>query len=196
MLLLNMGSQDAFVALVNLIHNSRVLSALYGSNEQQVRGYFKIFNVVFAENLPKLYLHFKNLSLTPDHYLPDWFMTIFSSIIPLELSARLWDIFLLEGDIILFKTGLAVLKYLEPLLWGGNFGETVRVLSMGFVGEERGEEVKAALAVSGHITTQDQQDEFFNEVLGRNGIQLDRMKFRELVATHVYSSSSNSTTVA
>ncbi|KAI9317156.1 rab-GTPase-TBC domain-containing protein [Dichotomocladium elegans] len=184
MLLLNMNSQETFIALGNLIHRSSVLSALYSSNEQRVRGYFKIFNVAFAENLPKLYLHFKNLSLTPEHYLLDWFMTIFASILPLHLSTRLWDIFLLEGDIILFKAGLAVLKYLEPLLWGGSFGETVRILNRGFVGEERGEEAKAALAVSGHITESD-QDNFFNEVLGRNGLQLDRFKFRELVAAHV-----------
>ncbi|KAI9274593.1 rab-GTPase-TBC domain-containing protein [Phascolomyces articulosus] len=184
MLLLNMSTDEALVALPNLIRKSGVLSALYDGDEQRVRGYFKIFNIGFAENLPKLYLHFKNLSLTPDHYLPDWFMTIFSSIVPLELSSWLWDIFLLEGDIILFKTGLAVLKYLEPLLWGGNFGETARILNMGFIGEERGEEVKAALAVSGHITEGD-EEHFFNEVLGRNGIQFDRLKFRELLAVHV-----------
>lgn len=179
-----MNSQETFVALCNLIHKSDVLSALYSSDEQRVRGYFKIFNIVFAENLPKLYLHFKNLSLTPEHYLPDWFMTIFSSILPLDLSSRLWDIFLLEGDIILFKTGLAVLKYLEPLLWGGSFGETVKTLNMGFIGEERGQEVKAAVAVTGHIM-EGEHDAFFNEVLGRNGLRLDRFKFKELVAAHV-----------
>ena len=184
MLLLNMSTEETMIALPNLIRKSGVLSALYDGDEQRVRGYFKIFNIGFAENLPKLYLHFKNLSLTPDHYLPDWFMTIFSSIVPLELSSWLWDIFLLEGDIILFKTGLAVLKYLEPLLWGGNFGETARILNMGFIGEERGQEVKAALAVSGHITEGD-EEQFFNEVLGRNGIQFDRLKFRELLAVHV-----------
>lgn len=184
MLLLNMNAQDTFAAMLNMIRKSNVLSALYDSDESKVRGYFKIFNIMFAENLPKLYLHFKNLSLTPDHYLPDWFMTLFSSVIPLDLSSRLWDIFLLDGDIILFKAGLAVLKYLEPLLWGGTFGETVKILNTGFIGEERGQEAKAALAVSGHVT-QGEQDQFFDEVLGRNGLQFDRIKFRELVSTHV-----------
>lgn len=180
MLLLNMDSHSAFVALANLVKKSMVLTAFYTTNESQVRGHFKIFNIFFAENLPKLYMHFKNLSLTPEHYLSDWLMTLFASIIPLEVSSRLWDIFLLEGDIILFKAGLAVLKYLEPLLWGSNFSETVRILKMGFVGEERGGEVEAALAVSGNIT-QGEQDQFFAEVLGRNGLQLDRIRFNELV---------------
>ncbi|KAI8393510.1 rab-GTPase-TBC domain-containing protein [Radiomyces spectabilis] len=183
MLLLNMGTQDTFQALVNLIHRSDILWSFYHADEARVKSYFKIFNVVFAENLPKLYLHFKNLALTPDNYLPDWFMTIFSSVIPLELSSRLWDIFLLEGDIVLIRTGLVVLKYLEPLLWGGGFGETVKILNMGFVGEHRGEEVRAALAVSGHIT-QGEQDQFFDEIIGKDGIHLDDIKYRELYEAH------------
>ncbi|RCH90636.1 hypothetical protein CU097_009554 [Rhizopus azygosporus] len=184
MLLLNMNTQDSFISLVNLISKSDVLSALYSSDERKIQGFFKIFNVIFAENFPKLYLHFKNLTLTPENYLPDWFMTIFASIIPLELSSRLWDIYLMHGDIILFRTGLVVLKYLEPLLWGSGFSETVRILNMGFIGENRGEEVKAAVAVSGHITEGD-DDPFFDEILGKKGVQLDDHRFKELLGAHM-----------
>ncbi|CAO3655034.1 unnamed protein product [Mucor hiemalis] len=183
-LLLNMNGQETFTSLVNMISNSDVLSALYNSDEKKIQGFFKVFNVIFAENLPKLYLHFKNLTLTPENYLPDWFMTVFASIIPLELSSRLWDIYLLHGDIILFRTGLVVLKYLEPLLWGGGFSETVKILNMGFIGEHRGEEVKAALAVSGHITEGD-EDPFFDEILGRKGVHLDETRFKELLGAHM-----------
>ncbi|KAF1802221.1 rab-GTPase-TBC domain-containing protein [Mucor lusitanicus] len=183
-LLLNMGAQDTFSALINMISASQVLSALYNADEKKIQGFFKVFNVIFAENLPKLYLHFKNLTLTPDNYLPDWFMTVFASIIPLELSSRLWDIYLLHGDIILFRTGLVVLKYLEPLLWGGGFSETVKILNRGFVGEHRGEEVKAALAVSGHITEGD-EDPFFDEILGRKGVHLSETRFNELLGAHM-----------
>jgi hypothetical protein len=179
-----MNTQDAFTSLINLISHSQVLSALYNSDEKKIKGYFKIFNVIFAENLPKLYLHFKTLTLTPENYLPDWFMTIFASIIPLELSSRLWDIYLLHGDIILFRTGVVVLKYLEPLLWGSGFSETVKILNMGFVGEHRGEEVKAALAVSGNIV-EDGEDPFFDEILGRKSIYLDETRFNELLGAHM-----------
>ncbi|KAG1146843.1 hypothetical protein G6F37_007826 [Rhizopus arrhizus] len=183
-LLLNMNTVETFTSLINLINSSEVLSALYKSDEKRIQGFFKVFNVIFAENFPKLYLHFKNLTLTPENYLPDWFMTIFASIIPLELSSRLWDIYLLHGDIILFRTGLVVLKYLEPLLWGSGFSETVRILNMGFVGENKGEEVKAAMAVSGHITEGD-DDPFFDEILGKKGVQLDENRFKELIGAHM-----------
>ncbi|KAI8059517.1 rab-GTPase-TBC domain-containing protein [Gongronella butleri] len=187
MLLLNMNMEDAFIALINMIDNSPVLSALYRGDEARVKGYFKVFNILFAEHMPKLYLHFKNLALLPDNYLPDWFMTLFASITPLGLSSRIWDIFLLEGDVALFKAGLTMLKYLEPLLWGGGFSETVRTLNLGFVGTHRGEEAKAAIAVSGDIA-KGEQDLFFQDMLGTgktSTIHLDHPTYNTLVKTHV-----------
>lgn len=38
----------------------------------QMLKYFAAFEVFFEENLPKLFLHFKSYSLTPDIYLIDW----------------------------------------------------------------------------------------------------------------------------
>ncbi|GAB5592247.1 hypothetical protein Unana1_07147 [Umbelopsis nana] len=184
MFLLNMERDKAFIALCNIIQRSRVLSAMFSNSEDGVRGYAKVFNVLFAENLPKLYLHFRNLSLTPNNYLTDWLTTVFASVLPLELSSRLWDFFILHGDIVLFKAGLVMLKYLEPLLWGGSYGETVKTLNMGFVGEERGEELNAVMAVSGNIT-QGEQDRFFDEIMGRGGIRVDEVKFAELVRAHL-----------
>ncbi|RUS16132.1 rab-GTPase-TBC domain-containing protein [Endogone sp. FLAS-F59071] len=190
MLLLNMEPPEAFINLANLVQMSDVLRGFFLGDEEKIRGYFKVFNVLFAENLPKLYLHFKNLGLTPNNYLPDWFITLFSSILPLELSARLWDLYFLQGDIILFKTGLAVLKYLEPLLWGGSFGETVRTLARGFVGDERGEDMNAVMAVSGKIT-QGEEDRFFDEVMGNvgsnglQGVRCDPAKWKELCEVHL-----------
>ncbi|KAI8584296.1 hypothetical protein K450DRAFT_219163 [Umbelopsis ramanniana AG] len=184
MFLLNLEPDRAFIALCNLIQKSRVLSAMFSNSEEGVRGYAKVFNVLFAENLPKLFLHFRNLSLTPNNYLTDWLTTVFASVLPLELSSRLWDLFVLQGDIVLFKAGLVVLKYLEPLLWGGSYGETVRTLNMGFVGEERGEELNAVMAVSGNIT-QGEQDRFFAEIMGIGGIRVDEAKFAELVRVHL-----------
>jgi hypothetical protein len=184
MLLLNMEPDRAFISLCNLIQKSRVLSAMFSNSEDGVRGYAKVFNVLFAENLPKLYLHFRNLSLTPNNYLTDWLTTVFASVLPLELSSRLWDTFILHGDIILFKAGLVMLKYLEPLLWGGSYGETVKTLNMGFVGEERGEELNAVMAVSGDIT-QGEQDRFFDEVMGYGGIRVDDAKYGELIRVHL-----------
>lgn len=55
---------------------------------------------------------------------------------------------------------------------------------MGFIGENRGEEVKAAVAVSGHITEGD-DDPFFDEILGKKGVQLDDHRFKELLGAHM-----------
>ncbi|OZJ03304.1 hypothetical protein BZG36_02287 [Bifiguratus adelaidae] len=165
MLVLNMEPYEAFICLANLINKCGILKAIYSDKEAALRGYYKVFNVLFAENLPKLYLHFKDMSLTPNNFLGWWWITLFSSILPLELSTRVWDLYFLEGDIIFFLTSLTVLKYLEPFLWGSSFSKTVHTLRQGFVGEERGEELGAVLGSSGGVTAAVEK-RFFQELYG------------------------------
>ena len=43
-------------------------------------------------------------------YLTQWFLTLFSTKIPLELTLRIWDIFFIEGQKILYRIALAILK--------------------------------------------------------------------------------------
>ena len=40
-------------------------------------------------------------------------MRLFSNNFPIEMSARLWDNFLLEGEIYVFKVAIAYLKYFQ-----------------------------------------------------------------------------------
>ena len=46
----------------------------------------------------------------------DWFFTVFSRTVPLELSSMLWDHFLMEGDSFLFRAALGIVKFIEPKL--------------------------------------------------------------------------------
>ena len=54
--------------------------------------------------------------LLVDRYLMDWFFTVFSRTVPLELSSMLWDHFLMEGDVFLFRAALGIVKFIEPKL--------------------------------------------------------------------------------
>ncbi len=43
-----------------------------------------------------------------------WFLSIFSGVFKEgEFLLRIWDNFLLEGEIYLFKVGIALIKYFE-----------------------------------------------------------------------------------
>ena len=60
--------------------------------------------------------HLTSLNITPDVYLPEWLLTLFSKHLSLDLATRVWDNFLLEGEIFLHRTALAVLNLLSKKL--------------------------------------------------------------------------------
>ena len=47
--------------------------------------------------MPELCDYFENLNLLPEHYLIEWFMTIFAKNLNIDLVARIWDIYMFEG---------------------------------------------------------------------------------------------------
>ena len=69
-----------------------------------------------------------------DTYLMLWYFTVFQADFPLSLSLRIWDIFLLEGDIIFLPMAYTLITYKEkelkreecPKLYITKFKETLQ----------------------------------------------------------------------
>lgn len=78
--------------------------------------------------MPELAKHFETLEITPDLFLIDWMLTLFSKVLPLELASRVWDNFLLDGEVFAMRVSLALLQYREPLLVNQSYQRIVRVL--------------------------------------------------------------------
>ena len=55
-------------------------------------------------------------------------MTIFSNNVPLELTLRIWDIFFIEGQKIMYRVALAVLKLNEKQLLSGDCERVLKIL--------------------------------------------------------------------
>ena len=66
--------------------------------------------------------------VTPMLYATQWFMTIFSTNLPLELTLRIWDIFFIEGQKILFRIGLAIMKINEKELMKADFEKVSSII--------------------------------------------------------------------
>ncbi|KAK7851133.1 evi5-like protein [Quercus suber] len=76
-----------------------------------VQQYLFQFDQLVREYLPKLGEHFTQEMINPSMYASQWFITVFSYSFPFHLALRIWDVFLYEGVKIVFKVGLALLKY-------------------------------------------------------------------------------------
>lgn len=65
------------------------------------------------KNTPGVLDHFKGLKLETRMYLVSWFLSIFTDCFGenLEFLLRVWDNFLLDGELYLFKVGITIVKY-------------------------------------------------------------------------------------
>ncbi|KAI0094328.1 rab-GTPase-TBC domain-containing protein [Irpex rosettiformis] len=118
MILLNMGPAEGFVVMRNLLER-HCLRSFYGgeTSKDDVEAYYRIFDTLLADGMPKIYFNFKQHQVSPSAYLPEWLIPLFLDHLPFEACARLWDVLFLEGDAFLFRASLAILAVLEPRLF-------------------------------------------------------------------------------
>ncbi|CAE7134799.1 unnamed protein product [Rhizoctonia solani] len=149
MLLINMSGDDAFVCMRNLLERHCLRSFFGGSGaKDDIEAYYRIFDTLLADGLPKVFFNFKQHQISPALYLPDWILPMFLHHLPFEACARIWDVIILEGDSFLFRAALAIITVIEPRLFFPDRRELMEVLQ----GEN-----KAAL-----------------EVARRNGVSVDQ----------------------
>ncbi|CAM4646813.1 unnamed protein product [Leuciscus chuanchicus] len=127
-LILNLEEADAFIAFANLL-NKPCQMAFFRVDHDLMLKYFAAFEVFFEENLPKLFQHFQNNSLTPDFYLIDWIFTLYSKSLPLDVACRVWDVFCRDGEEALFRTGLGILRLYQDVLLQMDFIHSAQFLS-------------------------------------------------------------------
>ena len=63
--------------------------------------------------LPELHAHFQALEIETAFFLTDWMLTGFVKNLDFQIACRLWDNLILDGEVFLFRTGLALLTYFE-----------------------------------------------------------------------------------
>ncbi|XP_065153559.1 TBC1 domain family member 12 [Paramisgurnus dabryanus] len=127
-LILNSEEADAFIAFANLL-NKPCQMAFFRVDHDLMLKYFAAFEVFFEENLPRLFQHFQNNSLTPDFYLIDWIFTLYSKSLPLDVACRVWDVFCRDGEEALFRTGLGILRLYQDVLLQMDFIHSAQFLS-------------------------------------------------------------------
>ena len=106
-LLLQMDKFQAFVCFMNIILSPNILP-FYLLDEQNIKKRLDLFNDIFKINLPELFEHFKENEVMPEHYLLEWLMTLYTRNVYIDLAFRIWDIYMIEGIISLYKTAIVI----------------------------------------------------------------------------------------
>lgn len=63
--------------------------------------------------------------LTPELYLADMFLSMFTGNLAIDEAARLWDVYVFEGDALLVRAAVALLLSREMALLGSKTSEEV-----------------------------------------------------------------------
>nr|GEZ32634.1 EVI5-like protein [Tanacetum cinerariifolium] len=102
-------TQEMINPSMHIPNSSKIVSMMEGL--PLVQQYLFQFDHLMREYMPKLGEHFTQEMINPSMYGSQWFITVFSYSFPFHLALRIWDVFLYEGVKIVFKVGLALLKY-------------------------------------------------------------------------------------
>ena len=106
-LLLQMDKFQSLVCFMNIILSPNILP-FYRLDEQNIKKRLDLFNDIFQINLPELFEHFQENEILPEHYLLEWFMTLYTRNIYFDLALRIWDIYMIEGIVALYKTAIVI----------------------------------------------------------------------------------------
>ncbi|KAI1285106.1 TBC1 domain family member 2B [Halotydeus destructor] len=108
--LLFMPEEESFWCLVAVVE--KIMPPFYYSQSllgAHVDQY--VFRDLLAEKLPRVHYHLEQFGI--EISLFSWFLTCFVDNIPVTVYLRIWDVFLLEGNKVLFRFALAFLKLYE-----------------------------------------------------------------------------------
>lgn len=109
---------DVFQMMLSLLDKdvSLGLSGLWQAGVPKMK--LKVYQLdrVLKWTLPRMHSHFKEIHLTPEILVAQWFITLFSYTVPLPLTLRLWDYIFLTGWAGMYRVALALLKCLESNL--------------------------------------------------------------------------------
>ncbi|KAH9280080.1 Ecotropic viral integration site 5 -like protein [Echinococcus granulosus] len=115
LLLMQMGEEEAFAVLVQLMNEYR-LRELYKPCMTELGVCMHQLDGLIAEFLPELHAHFATQTFAPSHYASAWFLTLFATAFPISMTTRVMDLFIAEGMDFILRLSLAILKQFAPRL--------------------------------------------------------------------------------
>ena len=114
-LLMHTGDEFLGFKLFANMMGKTLIYTFYSFDMPKVNIFFHIFMKLLQEKNPKLGSIFVEYQIQPSVFLFEWVVALFSNILPLESSARIWDNYFFYGDEFLMKVCLGICACLEKI---------------------------------------------------------------------------------
>ncbi|XP_061420401.1 USP6 N-terminal-like protein isoform X3 [Lethenteron reissneri] len=111
LLLMFLGEEDAFWALVRLMSSNRhTMQGLFMPGFPKLLRFQEHHDRILKKLLPKLKKHLDSEEMYTTLYSTKWFLQCFLDRTPFTLALRLWDAYILEGDRVMTAMAYTTLK--------------------------------------------------------------------------------------
>lgn len=135
LLLMYVDREDAFNIMCNIINKKPFsMKHYYTPGMPALKKTFYVLLRLEHKYMPKLFWHMIEEFYTPALYATNWFLTLFSSRMPIELTLRIWDIFFIEGFSVMYKIIIAIFKINQKELLKSDY-EQLSLKVKGFLQE-------------------------------------------------------------
>lgn len=118
--------EDTFIYIINLICSN--LFSIFIGDENEIKAYSNFFNSLLKKYIPKISKLFEKMEITPELYLIPWLEEFYTKTFDLNILNHIFDLFLINGEYILFQTGLSIIKLLEDELANSTINEIFKSL--------------------------------------------------------------------
>lgn len=114
-----LSADDAVAAglLAALIPKGGLVHAVLSGQEQITAEHYASYFKVFRAKFPKVYEHFITIRLSPSQYLDDMIAHLFMNTVSVEAGARLMDLLISEGEELLLRAALGLVRAHESALY-------------------------------------------------------------------------------
>mmetsp|Transcript_14535 Transcript_14535/g.21892 ORF Transcript_14535/g.21892 Transcript_14535/m.21892 type:complete len:533 (-) Transcript_14535:129-1727(-) len=135
-LLMYLSEEQAFWVLAALVEDilprNYYTASMLGCRVDQA-----VFQSCLAWKLPKVFSHFREHDMILEPVTCSWFLCLYVNSLPLKEVLRIWDCVFWEGNVVLFRVGLAVCKIMESeILMSSDFGSMFKLLKKPLSGHE------------------------------------------------------------
>uniref|UniRef100_A0AAZ1Y3E9 Rab-GAP TBC domain-containing protein n=1 Tax=Oreochromis aureus TaxID=47969 RepID=A0AAZ1Y3E9_OREAU len=115
-LLMELGEEEAFWALVALLDKPKYLGEMFDLSLTKVQHQVKVFDQFLKHRKPQLSKHMESVGILSVHFVMPWFLTLFTSLPCWDSVLAVWDLLILHGLSAVFRTALTIVELLEPRL--------------------------------------------------------------------------------
>lgn len=113
--LIQMPAEDAFWLLCAVLRNPQ-MEEYYSTGMKQLHVDSVVFSNLLQTMDPELHARFEEVGLSSIMFTPNWFLPLFTRVLPWTTLLRVWDVFFYEGPTWMLRVALAIVRILREHL--------------------------------------------------------------------------------